>query len=325
MALLEVVIVTHNRSAYLAECLKTIVSQETTFKHKIIVSDNSSNDETTDVLSRDWPEIETRRFHAIPAAEHFNKTIELANAEYIMIYHDDDLLMPGCLQEMVNQLGKKPWLSAVCCNANLLLDDGSLKPMMNERRQHISITKPNELIQRYLDPLRGGAPPLSAYIYRTKLLKSSFFDASKGGKYSDVFFLLSVLSQGPFLWICKPYAYYRVHAGSDNAQFSFREKLSLIRSLHRDYGLRKASYMYRNAKSLWYRQFFGAHPSFRGLLILHPHTRHSLAQAFISRMVIIRLLRSHRYRIQLAKSLLNRLRAAAMPGIKSCSVYSHTD
>jgi hypothetical protein len=219
-----------------------------------------------------------------------------------MIYHDDDLLLPGCLQAMFSQLVADPALSAVACNANLYYADGTQVSCMAPGHDFLKITNAYTFINRYLNPWAGGAPPLSGYMYRASCLKATYIDPSRGGKYSDIAFLLSVLMQGPFLWLSHPYSLYRQHESSDNSQFSFHEKLSLMRSLRRDFGLSKSSFVYLNAKSVYYRQYFGVQPSLPSLFIFNPRSRRVFAEAFISRMVVVRFVRSHRYRKQLANS-----------------------
>jgi glycosyltransferase involved in cell wall biosynthesis len=123
--LLELVVLSHNRPGYLSQCIKSIVSQETAFTYRLLVSDNSTNDLVAEMLANCWPEIETRRFPGIPAVDHFRKAIELASSDFLMIYHDDDLLLPGCLQAMLSQLVADPALSAVACNANFYYADGT--------------------------------------------------------------------------------------------------------------------------------------------------------------------------------------------------------
>jgi hypothetical protein len=208
---------------------------------------------------------------------------------------------------MLPPLVDDPMLSAVACNAYTFQTDRPGKPFISTGSGVIRVHRSRDLINRYLNPWADGACPLSSYIYRTSRLSTQFLDVSKGGKYSDLPFLLCVLDRGPFLWLRQPYSLYRVHASSDNAHFSFRDKLSLIRCITTDYQLPKTSYTYLNAKSIWYRQHFEVQPTLSGLLSFRPRNRRKLAEAFVSRMAVVRIGRSHRYRRQLASSFCRKI------------------
>ena len=56
------------------------------------------------------------------------------------------------------------------------------------------------------------------------------FDSKNGGKYSDVSFLVELISAGPILWISEPLIKYRIHSTNDSANVSFVDliKISLF-------------------------------------------------------------------------------------------------
>lgn len=294
-AILDLVVLTRNRPRYLDECLHSIVSQETSFNYNLIVSDNSSNDDTADLLSSHWPLVSTRRFKSIPFDVHFKSAIILNTSKYLMIFHDDDILLPGYIDKAIAKLEECPSLSAVSCNAYYYENQVPTKPTMKLGSSNI-IANQEMLIKRYLDPWAGGMPPFSPYIYRASALQADFLNLDLAGKYSDFLFLLYVLKAGPFLWLSSPLAYYRIHPGSDNTEFVFEQKMKMLRSLHLLYGVSKSSYQFLNAKAIYYRQYFGVQPNIQSLFYFNAKSRRGKVQSFISRMTIVRAAQSSQFR-----------------------------
>lgn len=295
-AILEIVVLTRNRPHFLHQCLLSIQAQESNFVFELIVSDNSSDSETGNLLARRWPHISKRRFQSIPVDEHFNSAISLARSKYLMIFHDDDILLPGYLDHAISQLEVDSNLSAVACNSWLYEHDQPVSTTINNSSTDVFVDNPLLLISRYTDPWAGGAPPLSPYIYRSSVIKQHSMVVTKAGKYSDILFLANLLKAGPFLWLSRPYAYYRIHSASDNSQFVFAHKLALLRIAHREYGLPKRSFTLLNARSIYYRQFFGVSPSIESLFRFNSRSRTDIAQKFVTIMTIVRLLTSSTFR-----------------------------
>jgi len=313
-SILDLVVLTRNRPHYLKECLKSIETQVTSFNYRLIVSDNSSNDDTTDLLARYWPHVSIRRFQSIPIDEHFKSAINLNTSKYLMIFHDDDILLPGYIDNAIAKLEANPTLSAVSCNAYFYENEIPTKSFLKKGSSDIIIHDQKTLIKRYLDPWAGGAAPLSPYIYRASALQADYFNLELAGKYSDFLFLLYVLKAGPFLWLSNPWAYYRIHTGSDNTEFVFSQKMAMLRSVHLIYGTPKNSYQYLNAKAIYYRQHFDVQPSMRSLFRSNTQNRLGKVQSFITTMTIMRTIRSAQFRheklwrlSQLAVSFFRRL------------------
>jgi glycosyltransferase involved in cell wall biosynthesis len=305
-AILDIVVLTRNRPHYLEECLQSIESQETSFHYHLIVSDNSSNDDTADLLARHWPHVTTRRFQSIPIDEHFKSAINLSISKYLMIFHDDDILLPDYIDNAISKLEENPGLSAVSCNAYCYENEVPTKTFLKNLSTNIIIHDQRSLIKRYLDPWAGGAPPLSPYIYRASALQADYLNLDLAGKYSDFFFLLYVLKDGPFLWLSNPWAYYRIHSGSDNTEFVFEQKMAMLRSVHLLYDIPKNSYQFLNAKAIYYRQHFGVGPNMRSLFRFNFQSRKDIAQTFISRMTVLRVIRSVQFRQEKLRLLAQR-------------------
>ena len=144
------------------------------------------------MLASSWSKIETQRFHSIPMTDHFRKAIELAPSNFLMIYHDDDLLLPSCLQAMFSQLIADPALSGVAFKKSFFFADGTQGSCMAPGHYWLKVTIAYTFINSYTNSWAGGAMPFSGYMYRTRCLKGTYVEPSRGAKYSDItFFFLS--------------------------------------------------------------------------------------------------------------------------------------
>ena len=109
----SVCVVTYNQEKYIAQCLQSIVDQETDFDFEIIVGDDCSTDKTRKIVqefSDKYPGKFRLLFHPqnIGAAFNYAKTHELAAGEYVAHIDGDDLMLSSKLQKQVNALSENP-------------------------------------------------------------------------------------------------------------------------------------------------------------------------------------------------------------------------
>ena len=114
-ALVSVVVVTHNSSAFVCETLESVYNQDYN-NLELIVSDDGSKDNTV-VVVRDWIKHHEGRFSrceivttpentGIPANS--NRGIKAANGEWIKLFAGDDLLTPNCISICINYIRSHP-------------------------------------------------------------------------------------------------------------------------------------------------------------------------------------------------------------------------
>lgn len=121
----SVCIPTRNRSAFLAECIRSILDQ-TFWDFDLLVVDNGSTDDTRDVVARFRdPRIRyERNVQDVGMTQNWNRCIELAGADYVTVFHDDDLMMPSNLEEKVRILDAHPFVGMVASLALPIGEDG---------------------------------------------------------------------------------------------------------------------------------------------------------------------------------------------------------
>jgi glycosyltransferase involved in cell wall biosynthesis len=115
--LVSVIIPTYNRADLICQTLDSVVSQ-TYSRYEIIVVDDGSDDNTTEVLAS-WQERTEDNCLQVFTAQHFgapaarNLGLRKSRGEYIQYLDSDDLLLPGKLSDQVSYLEKHADAAAV--------------------------------------------------------------------------------------------------------------------------------------------------------------------------------------------------------------------
>ena len=99
----SVCVVTYNQEQYIAQCLQSLVDQETKFNFEVIVSDDCSTDKTPEIIKNfqeRYPDIIKPIFHKrnMGAYKNFIFVHEQAKGKYIAHVDGDDYALPGKLQ-----------------------------------------------------------------------------------------------------------------------------------------------------------------------------------------------------------------------------------
>lgn len=101
MARLTVAICTYNRAKYLGASINSVIAQS--YKDiKIVVYDNMSTDDTETIVRQAMTSdsrIEYIRHDPnIGAVRNFNYAMDNCDTEYLIIFHDDDIMLPNMLE-----------------------------------------------------------------------------------------------------------------------------------------------------------------------------------------------------------------------------------
>ena len=110
----SVTVVTYNHGKWLAECLESIVTQETDFPFEVIVGDDASTDGITREVLRDYatryPDLIVPIFREknINGTQNYLDVMRRARGEYIAHIDGDDMMLPGKLQKQADFLGHHP-------------------------------------------------------------------------------------------------------------------------------------------------------------------------------------------------------------------------
>jgi len=120
---LTIAVATYNRANYLKEQLDSIL-QQTYTDFYVIVYDNCSEDNTADVVK---PYLSDQRFtyhRHDTVINNFNYALENCNTDYLLIVHDDDIMLPDMVKEEISILDSYDDVSIVWTNMNYISADG---------------------------------------------------------------------------------------------------------------------------------------------------------------------------------------------------------
>lgn len=203
---LSICIPTYNREKFLGELLESILAQANPSEVEIVVSDNASTDNTSQVIAKFQTRYSKITYAVAPQNmgpdRNYLTSVALARGEYCWLMGSDDVLPPGAIETMLRHLssGDDIYLTGRReANYNLqpIRDRVWLAP--NEASQRFDFSKPQELL-RYLNACRslGGLfSYLSSIVVKKKSWDRIPFDESFiGSAYSHVYVLLSLVLQG---------------------------------------------------------------------------------------------------------------------------------
>ena len=123
--LVSICIPTFNNANFISSTLDSIINQ--TYKNiEIIVVDNASTDNTKEIVESysDKRISYHRNLETIHCLSNWNLCIELAQSDFVAIYHSDDIYEPSIIEKELGVLKNKPEIGAVFCLDNIIDENG---------------------------------------------------------------------------------------------------------------------------------------------------------------------------------------------------------
>jgi len=124
--LLSICIATYNRAGYIGETLESIIPQITD-EVEIVVVDGASTDDTSNVVKNYVEVCKQINYIQLPSKggvdQDYCKAVEFAKGEYCWLFPDDDMLRPGAIRAMLNEIHKG--YSLIVVNAQVMNRDFS--------------------------------------------------------------------------------------------------------------------------------------------------------------------------------------------------------
>lgn len=214
---LTIVIPTFERPHYLRECLATIEAQ-TYRDFRVVVLDNASTTRYTAALARfaSLPLVYRRNDSNIGASHNIAKAFDdHRQSEFLVVFHDDDLMHPRMLEWEMKVLDEHPELQFVGSEYELFVDGGA--PPMEawpDVDAAVGICDGAAALARVL--LGGTEVCFGSVMYRSTALDGVSMDFARFNMYWDRPFLLDIAKRGGCAVIRAPLVLYRHHAAQDS-------------------------------------------------------------------------------------------------------------
>lgn len=227
--MIQIFILTHNRPDLVIHSLDSVLNQRTgTCSYEIIISDNSTNDETQDIISKLYSGKKSLiylRRSPMSSIDHFNTILSEVTAEFFVLFHDDDIMYSNMIDALFNEMQGDDKLLAVGCNAKLV-KNSKISNNFFTAKTDLQLNTVDQLVLNYLSPCHA---PFPSYMYRKYVAKNIRLDMRKGGKYCDVSFLLDIASKGNIKMLREPLMNYYLHDGQDSASLDCEQQDQLIK------------------------------------------------------------------------------------------------
>lgn len=227
LPLVSIMIPTYNRPKFFELALQSALRQ--TYENlEIIVCDNSTDDET-EALVEKYLNDSRLQYHRNKAAktkeENFVPFEQLANGEYLQWLMDDDILLDGKIEKMMQAFRENPAARLVTSRRALIDDEGRVLPnpyaaSVPQMEADYSVFEGAVVGRETLLGWRNFLGEPSAVLFRRADLKHHYWHAeSRGYKtISDVAMWLELLEGGDCIFFQKPLSCYRRHAAQEGQQ-----------------------------------------------------------------------------------------------------------
>jgi hypothetical protein len=238
--ILKVVILSHNRPDYLIESVQSVVNASKFLPKEIDclieVSDNSDNDKCFNAIIDKFKEINiVSRIPVLSPISHFKNVISEADADFLVIFHDDDIMENNFLVNLFNLIIQDISIAAVAGNAYYMRNNRITKSTFLDKKFNLtSIDSLDDLVNYYFRYDKQRIAPFPSYMYRVDYLQQVNLDNIDIGKHGDVALLIEVLNFGKILWTHDIVMNYRLHGSNDSGVFSFFDNLNLYNYLKYD-------------------------------------------------------------------------------------------
>jgi len=124
----SVLLPTRNGGPYLKDCIESILL-DLPDDSELIISDNANIDETAEVISMHLkdPRVKVLRSDEIlSVTDNWNNTLKAAEGEYVLMMGDDDLLLPGYFDNMLDIINRFNHPDCILYNAFGYIAPGSI-------------------------------------------------------------------------------------------------------------------------------------------------------------------------------------------------------
>jgi glycosyltransferase involved in cell wall biosynthesis len=231
----QVFILTHNRPSKIQFAIDSVLKQ--TYKNiELIISDNSTNEDTEKLLSKNYFNKfkYIRRNDLLPPIDHLNIILSEVRENYFMMFHDDDEMHENMIETLYKNINEQK--DVVAIGSNAFFKRGSIIT----KEKSLKINSPSLLLTNYFQVanqyiLRNGIVPFPSYLYRGVVSKKCIFDIQEGGQNSDMTFIMKLTNLGKVKFLESPLMTYSVDSSNNrvpNMHNNMKEVLNFLINSH---------------------------------------------------------------------------------------------
>ena len=230
MPKVTIALITYNRPNYLQDAIKGAISQ--TYKDfELLIMDNGSDFPTRQIIdSFDDPRIVYRR-NPENSREFINEAFLYAKGEYLLITHDDDIMMSDMIRRQLEILENDHDVLAVACNMSDIDSRGKILKKITHKLNKDLIFEKEQFIVFYLT--RGISLTCPTVMMRLEKFKEHNlkFDTSVGPATDVYFWFMINLLPLRIYFICQPLYFYRIHENQDSTLNKLSMEIRLFKGL----------------------------------------------------------------------------------------------
>ena len=236
----DIYIITRNRDKFFEEALNSVL--ELNYKnYNIIISDNSSNNNIEKLLIKKYFIDKNRikyikRHQNFKLFEHIKHIFNESQSDYLVIFHDDDILEKNFLKKSIPYFDVNKKVCAIGING-ITIDENSQstfkrKLMYNSNTNKI-FKNPITFLYQYFGYKTLGVCHHSGYIYDLKKVKKiiNLIDFSSNSNSLDVYYLAKFLEYYEILYISKPLMKVRFHKYNLNFNQTLQDRFFILNKI----------------------------------------------------------------------------------------------
>ena len=121
---LTIIILNYNTKELLADCLKSIKKYENEISFEVIVSDNASQDDSAEMVKKDFPWVKVLEGENVGFSKGNNRARKYTHGEMVLFLNPDTVVNKGVLKATTDYLKKNKEVGALSCK--LVLPSGEI-------------------------------------------------------------------------------------------------------------------------------------------------------------------------------------------------------
>lgn len=130
---ITVAVPSYNKEAELGRCIESVL-QNAKEIDRIILVDNCSTDRTFEIAKSYEPRLEVFRNDSnVGMSGNFNRCIELANTDWLMIFHADDVMLAGAIKKYRDLIERQPDLGLIHADSYTVVENDETTKTYNPR------------------------------------------------------------------------------------------------------------------------------------------------------------------------------------------------